>query len=222
MTTSAEREALSFSQFLDLPARYWLPAFFPIVQSLAFPREVIHESERADRGQELPEDLLAVGQGETAHVVSHDAEEVERIERGRLAERRALHIQRPPNPGSALQALEARAPGLVVHHDLSVDHEVGGGQDFQGPHDLGEPCRSVVAVPRVQAAHVAFAASDHAVPVQLELEQPLGVGERFVGGVCQHDLHAVAPDGTTRGAEPHRHAGQVLAPVDALAELLHG
>ena len=143
---------------------------------------VIGEAQRPRRRQDRGELTLAIDQRQGAQVVVAERQEVEReVGRG-ISDSGALDVELADELRALLQALEARSRAVVEHHHLAVEQERRVGKRRHRPRQVGKQVSDVGAAAVEEPHAPALLGRHQAEAVVLELEQPVAMRERPVGG----------------------------------------
>jgi hypothetical protein len=189
---------------------------------LAMIRDVVAGVDHAGRRHRAGEALLAIEQPEPAQVVALERQAVEEHRPHRDARHHRRDVARPREQHALLQAAEARAPRLVVRHDLAVEHDLLHAEPAQRLRDLGIARRDVLAAAAQHAHVVAAALGDHADAVVLDLEHPALARERLLGQRGEHVFHLLGAQIAARRLQCGDVRAQRGEPGGDVAHLLHG
>ena len=133
-------------------------------------------------------------QRDAAQVVVLECDEVEGEEGGRQLDRGLTDVQRVGEAAAPLQPREARLAMRIHHHDLAIQDAGVVRQRLHRSRDLGEDVRVIESVAREEHDVVSPLRRDQAIAIELELEQPVVVGERVVARLGEHQLHLTRVD----------------------------
>jgi hypothetical protein len=167
-------------------------------ERLAFGLDVVEGMDRAELRQRGQEKLLADSERQRSKVEILEREKVEREERRRQLDRGALDLRGIVQRPSLLQPREARLAGVVEADDLAVDDDLVERKRVESARDFGEDGRIVVPLARDEHRFAARLAGDQAIAVELELEDPIVAGKRFLGRLGQHRLDCLGIDPVVR------------------------
>ena len=164
-----------------------LPTLAARVSEVPFPALVpmLGEPQRIAEREQAPQDLLPVPLRHGGGVVPVRVEDVEEVEGdghpGATSPLRIRDLHPPLQPG------EAR-PVPLERHDLAVDHEVLGLLRGEGLDELGVVGVHLLAVAGQQPDRAPTPERQAPLPVELALEDPVGIGEGPGGEGGEHRL----------------------------------
>ncbi len=154
--------------------------------------------DRAELRQRRQEKLFADPERQRSQIEILEREKVEGKERRRQLDRGAFDlrgiVQRPP----LLQPREARLAGVVEADDFAVDDDLVERKRVESARDFRKDGRIVVPLARDERRLAARLTGDQAIPVELELEDPVVARERLLGRLGQHRLDGLGVDPVAR------------------------
>ena len=191
-----------------------------IVQRLAVFLEMSRIAQRARLRQHFLEQRLPFHQRQRTQVEPFERNEIEQIHGARGFDRRVTDIGHARDAGAVLESLEARTSGIVQDHELAIHDQPVVRQRVHGARELGERRRVIVAVAGDEPGAAALPNHPHAVPVELELEQPPGASERLLTRLGQHRRHVFRLHHALRRLETFQLGAQLRRLVRTVFQLL--
>ena len=185
---------------------------------------MIGELDGAHRGKHPLQHGLALRQRERAQIEPLQRQQIESIERGRQLHGGAQDIVPLRETAALLQSLETRPPLVVVNHHLPVQDEIVVRERLDGVRDFGKDGGEVVSVTGQEhgLARAAFPSTEKAVPVVLQLEEPVGIRERVVPCLRKHQSHVTHFDGPHFRFEAGQSLSRFGAQIPPGLQLLDG
>ena len=162
---------------------------------------MIHVSQRAQVGQQQAQEALSLGERERAQVPVLESEQIEAEQGGGQLLHRALEVARRGEQRALLQPLEARAAGVVEHHDLAVEHDLVDRERAQGGGKIGVHPRRIGPAAVVDHRAPLLAPGDGPEPVVFQLEDPARIAERPRLHLGEHRLHLGGADRSASGPD---------------------